>query len=121
MLLPARAWARRRSLPSSVARACDDALIRLGPLLRHASSVSLPPEPLLGGGRARTIGWRSSSALLRSLAYVQEPAPSGKVDLVLMLFADGLRPCVDASMALYSLRRWRAAASLRVSRNLFAR
>ena len=61
---------------------CDDALIRLGPLLRHASSVQLPPEPLLGLGSGEDDRVEIIEALLRSLAYVQEPAPSGKVDLV---------------------------------------
>ena len=59
-----------------------DALIRLGPLLRHASSVQLPPEPLLGLGSGEDDRVEIIEALLRSLAYVQEPAPSGKVDLV---------------------------------------
>ena len=57
-------------------------LIRLGPLLRHASSVQLPPEPLLGLGSGEDDRVEIIEALLRSLAYVQEPAPSGKVDLV---------------------------------------
>ena len=82
MLLPERAWARRRSLPVIRCAGCDDALIRLGPLLRHASSVSLPPEPLLGLGSGEDDRVEIIEALLRSLAYVQEPAPSGKVDLV---------------------------------------
>ncbi len=61
---------------------CDDALIRRGPLLRHASSVQLPPEPVLGLGSGEDDRVEIIEALLRSLAYVQEPAPSGKVDLV---------------------------------------
>ena len=61
---------------------CDDALIRLGPLLRHASSVQLPPEPALGLGSGEDDRVEIIEGALRSLAYVQEPAPSGKVDLV---------------------------------------
>jgi hypothetical protein len=61
---------------------CDDALIRLGPLLRHASTASLPAEPLLGLGSEGDGVIETIEALLRSLTYVQEPAPSGRVDLV---------------------------------------
>ena len=60
----------------------DDPLARLGDALEAASVDPAPPEPLLGLGSDGEGQVEMVEALLRQFAGVQEPAPSGAVDLV---------------------------------------